>query len=111
MRLSQPQKVFEFLKSQPLQQFTAREIAEAIVKNYPDDYTEKRRNTRFTTEAEFLNQIVAEIGGQKNNLLKLSQNIHLQDKPRPRLYWFDPQKTTELQDDATDMETVDENIE
>jgi hypothetical protein len=39
MKLSQPQKVAEFLKAHPTQKFTAREIT----KLYPNDYLEKKK--------------------------------------------------------------------
>lgn len=32
----------------------------------------------------------AEIGAIKNNILKVSPFIHVQDKPRPRVFWYDP---------------------
>lgn len=90
MKLSQPQKIVAFLKSNPNQKFTARKIAEAILNLYPQDYLEKRNNPRFSTDAELINQIVAEIGAHKNAILKDEPLIQLQDKPRPRLYWYDP---------------------
>ncbi len=64
-KLSQSKKVVEFLKENPNQKFKARQIAESIVKSYPDDYKEKRQNPRFSSEKEFVTQIVAEIGAQK----------------------------------------------
>lgn len=70
MKLSQPQKIVAFLKSNPNQKFTARKIAEAILNLYPQDYLEKRNNPRFSTDAELINQIVAEIGAHKNAILK-----------------------------------------
>nr|WP_257222320.1 HrgA protein [Acinetobacter sp. YH12120] len=90
MKLSQLQKIVAFLKSNPNQKFTARKIAEAILNLYPQDYLEKRNNPRFSTDAELINQIVAEIGAHKNAILKAEPLIQLQDKPRPRLYWYDP---------------------
>ena len=90
MKLSQPQKIVAFLKSNPNQKFTARKIAEAILNLCPQDYLEKRNNPRFSTDAELINQIVAEIGAHKNAILKAEPLIQLQDKPRPRLYWYDP---------------------
>ncbi|WP_371971087.1 COG2958 family protein [Acinetobacter sp. AL9] len=90
IKLSQPQKIVAFLKSNPNQKFTARKIAEAILNLYPQDYLEKRNNPRFSTDAELINQIVAEIGAHKNAILKAEPLIQLQDKPRPRLYWYDP---------------------
>ncbi len=68
--------------------------------NTPEDFIEKRNNPRFSNESEFLAQIVAEIGARKENILRLNKNIFWQDKPRPRVYWFDP-----------DGERSDANIE
>ena len=38
-----------------------------------------------------MSQIVAEIGAQKDQLIKKDDHIHWQDKPRPRVYWYDPE--------------------
>lgn len=90
-KLSQTQKVAEFLKTYPNKKFNAREIAESIIQKYPEDYDQKRKNNRFESEADFLQQIVREISsGAKTNILKISPHIHLQDQPRPRQFWFDP---------------------
>ena len=91
-RISQSKKVVEFLKKNADQKFTARQIAEAIVEAYPSDYAEKRRNSRFENERDFLNQIVAEIGAEKEQFAKLDQHVFWQDKPRPRVYWYNPEK-------------------
>lgn len=87
-KLSQVQKVVEYLKSSPNQQFTARKIALAITSSYPQDYEKKRHAERFENDNAFIQQIVAEIGAQKNSLQKASAQIRWQDKPRPRVYWY-----------------------
>mgnify|MGYP003352867397 FL=1 len=46
-KLSQTQKVAEFLKTNPNKKFNAREIAESIIQRYPEDYDQKRKNNRF----------------------------------------------------------------
>jgi hypothetical protein len=89
---SQTQKIVNFLQAHPLKHFGAREIAEAIVELYPEDYREKRENPRFSDHKAFMAQIVAEIGAQKESLLK-NGHIFWQDKPRPRVYWYDPNAT------------------
>ena len=89
-KLSQPQRVVEFLKTSPNNKFTAREIAEGIVTTYPDDYKEKRQNPRFSNKKEFVSQVVAEIGSQKEAIIKIDKHIFWQDQPRPRVYWYDP---------------------
>jgi hypothetical protein len=89
-KLSQSQKVVEFLKAHPDQHFTAREIAQAIVAQYPEDYQAKRQRSsqKFATTKDFVTQVVAEIGAQKQQICKQSNQIQWQDKPRPRKYWY-----------------------
>ncbi len=90
--MSQSKKVVEFLKANTNQKFTARQIAEAIVAEHPDDYVEKRQNSRFENERDFINQVVAEIGAQKDQIIKIDRHVFWQDKPRPRVYWYNPEK-------------------
>lgn len=89
IKTSQTQKIVNFLKATPNERFNARQIAVAITSAYPEDYAEKRENPRFADEKSFMSQIVAEIGAQKDQLIKKDDHIHWQDKPRPRVYWYD----------------------
>lgn len=113
-KLSQPQKVVEFLKQNPNERFSARQIADGIVAQYPEDYVEKRQNPRFANEKAFISQVVAEIGANKDQIVKKNKHIFWQDKPRPRVYWFDPDKMADDQvdsvDDVDDEEVVVEVI-
>lgn len=93
-KLSQIQRIIQFLKSNPNQKFNARQIAEQIISSYPEDYIEKRKNPRFKDEKAFVSQVVAEIGAQKDRIVKSSKHVFWQDKPRPRVYWYDPGKIT-----------------
>lgn len=97
-KLSQTQKIAKWLMDNPNQRFTAREIAQAIIERYPEDYQEKRQNERFASEQEFIQQIVAEIGAQKDLITKKNKKIRWQDKPKPRVYWFDDSQTMGLVD-------------
>ncbi|WP_265574049.1 hypothetical protein [Venatoribacter cucullus] len=107
-KLSQSQKIVELLKANPNQKFNARQIAEKIVEAYPEDYSEKRLNPRFEDEKAFLSQVVAEIGSQKDQIVKNDKHVFWQDKPRPRVYWYDPEKEvgdvnqTIIENDDTD---------
>jgi hypothetical protein len=109
-RLSQAQKIAEWLINHPGERFTARQLAEIIVSRYPEDYTDKRTNLRFTDDKAFIGQIVAEIGAQKNAIARCHASIRWQDKPRPRVYWFDPDPAlppmsiTQPEDDESDEE-------
>ena len=109
--LSQPQKVVEFLKASPNQKFNARQIAEQTVVKYPEDYSEKRQNPRFADEKAFISQIVAEIGAQKKQIVRNDNHVFWQDKPRPRVYWYDPEKVAgepieSVLDEDEDVEVV-----
>ncbi|AQP98775.1 HrgA protein [Pseudoalteromonas aliena] len=91
-RLSQSQKIVELLKANPNEKFNARQIAEQIVNAYPEDYRDKRQNPRFADEKAFISQVVAEIGSQKDQIVKNDAHVFWQDKPRPRVYWYNPDK-------------------
>ncbi|QQF86422.1 HrgA protein [Histophilus somni] len=43
-----------------------------------------------------MQQIVAEIGSQKDAILKRCPDIQMQDKPRPRLFWYENSSDTEI---------------
>jgi hypothetical protein len=92
-KISQNQKIANFLQANPLKRFGAREIAQAIVNQYPEDYQEKRNNPRFADDKAFISQVAAEIGACKEETLKFSPCIFWQDKPRPRVYWYNPNST------------------
>ena len=106
-KLTQSQRIHEFLKNNPDKRFNARQLAEAIVAAYPADYQEKRLNPRFANDSAFIGQIVAEIGAQREQITKLDPHIFCQDKPRPRLYWYDPnRKVDEAEPDTTDENNI-----
>ncbi|MCF7792057.1 MAG: hypothetical protein K9M56_08680 [Victivallales bacterium] len=106
--LSQSKRIVKFLKDNPKTKFTARQIAEQITKIFAEDYKTKRGNPRFENEKLFIQQIVAEIGVQKDQILKVDEHIFWQDKPRPRIYWYDPDKTIESIDRKENNEDEDE---
>ena len=110
-KISQSQKIVSLLQANPLKRFGAREIANTITCEYPEDYQEKRNNPRFTTDKDFLQQIVAEIGAQKESILKASPHIFWQDKPRPRVYWYDPNQTQAQTESVLNQETEDNSTE
>lgn len=107
-KLSQAKKIVKLLQDNPNERFSARDIAEKIVSIYPQDYEEKKNNPRFKDEKSFISQIVAEIGSQKDQLTKSSEHIFWQDKPRPRVYWYDPDRK---RGDIYNNDIEDENEE
>jgi len=102
-KLSQSKKVAEYLENNANQRFTAKDLAKAITELYPEDYIEKRKNPRFISDQDFIAQIVAEIGAQKQGIIKHSLNIKWQDKPRPRVYWYD-----DIQTDIDDQKVIEQ---
>jgi hypothetical protein len=93
-KLSQSQRIVELLKASPNQKFNARQIAEQIIFKHPEDYRDKRANPRFKDEKAFISQVVAEIGAQKEQIMNNDAKICWQDKPRPRTYWYEPEKVS-----------------
>ena len=116
-RLSQSQKIVELLKANPNEKFNARQIAEQILDSYPEDYRNKRQNPRFADEKAFISQVVAEIGSQKDQIVKNDTHVFWQDKPRPRVYWYNPDKLVgeilpeidESEDDTPEVSTIAES--
>ena len=74
-KLSQAAKVAAFLQSNPQKKFTAREIAEGITVQYASDYQNKK--TKYVDESVFIQQIVAEIGAQKDSIIKICPEIEI----------------------------------
>jgi len=94
-KLSQSKKIVKFLKENSDKKFIARQIAEQIVEAYPEEYAEKKSNPRFESEKSFITQVAAEIGSQKEQIIRNDKHIFWQDKPRPRTYWYSTEKTDE----------------
>lgn len=85
MSISLPQKIVKFLKENSGKRYTAYEIAQALISDYPDEYNLKKENSGFTDE-KLLWQVASEIGARKNTLLKLS--ISWDDFQKPRRYFY-----------------------
>lgn len=110
-KLSQSQKIVKFLKDNPDKKFNARQIAEKIVETFPEDYAEKKLNPRFEDEKSFISQVVAEIGSQKEQIIKNDSHIFWQDKPRPRIYWYSTKNTQEVKEKYELIEEEIGNVE
>lgn len=110
-KLSQSQRIVELLKASPNQKFNARQIAEQIIFKHPEDYRDKKANPRFKDEKAFISQVVAEIGSQKEQIINNDARICWQDKPRPRIYWYDPEKVLgQYPKQVMDDEEVEEDL-
>lgn len=107
MSKTRVEMIIETLRANPSRKFTARELAAEFVECYPAEMAEKLSNPRYDTKEKLLAQLAAEIGGERTAAAKKRcANIATQDKPRPRLYYWDanPQQSakiiSELDNDA-----------
>lgn len=55
------------------------------------------KKVKFADEKAFIRQIVAEIGSHKDNILKICPEIQMQDKPRPRQFWYETDAVSEME--------------
>lgn len=98
---SQINLIYEFLKENSGKKFTARDIAIEITQKYKSYYETKRK--KYNTEQDFLNQIIAEIGRDNPRLAQMPE-IQMQDKPRPRLYWYEDGLNVDYDIESVDLE-------
>lgn len=90
MSKTRVQMIIETLRDNPTKKFTARDLAAEFLKRYPAELLEKKNNPRYDTEEKLLAQLAAEIGGERTEAAKKRcPNVVTQDKPRPRLYYWD----------------------
>lgn len=90
MSKTRVQMIIETLRDNPTKKFTARDLAAEFLIRYPSEMAEKKNNPRYDTEEKLLAQLAAEIGGERTEAAKKRcPNVVTQDKPRPRLYYWD----------------------
>jgi len=83
--------VVERLKSQPGEKLTARQIAEWIFATYPAECEAKKQSSQFlSTDADLVQQLVAEIGSQRPRLQKKNPELKTTEG-RPRKYYYSDQ--------------------
>lgn len=92
MSLNLTKTVLEFLQAHQEEKFTAREIADWILKTYPAECREKQARSKATvipldSEAALVQQIVAEISAQRPQMEKKSPQLKTTDG-RPRKYYY-----------------------
>ena len=102
MALNLRNKILEFLKSNPEQKYTARQIAKWIFEQFPEECRAKKDNSKFiSSDAELIQQLAAEIGSQRPRI----QNKHPEIKAtggRPRRYYYSEKSDG---DEVDDVET------
>jgi hypothetical protein len=106
MALNLSNTVTAFLKDNPEQKYTARQIAEWIFEIYPDECRAKQERSKATknpldSDSELLQQIIREISAQRPRLQKNNANIKTTEG-RPRKYYYTEQS------DADEVEEFEE---
>lgn len=90
MSKTRVEMIIETLRDNPQRRFTAKELAAEFIQRYPKEMAEKQLNPRYDTQEKLLAQVAAEIGGERTLAAKQRcPNVATQDKPRPRLYYWD----------------------
>jgi len=106
MQLNLGNTVIQYLKSKPEQKFTARQMAQWIFENFPAECQEKKANSTFIkSDADLVQQIVAEISSQRPALQKRNPQVKTTEG-RPRQYYWteksDQAEVTEAEDGGAD---------
>jgi hypothetical protein len=88
MALNLAKALLGYLKDRPEEKLTARQIAEWIFATFPDECQAKKQSSQYvSTDAELVQQLIAEISSQRPRL----QKRHLELKTtegRPRKYYY-----------------------
>ena len=88
MALNLAKLVLGYLKERPDEKLTARQIAEWIFATFPDECQAKKQSSQYvSTDAELLQQLVAEISSQRPRLQKRHPELKTTEG-RPRKYYY-----------------------
>lgn len=87
MSLNLTKTVTAFLAERPDQKFTARQIAEWVFENFPEECQDKKdRSLSLGSDDELLQQLVREITAQHSRILKKNPSLRTTEG-RPRKYY------------------------
>ncbi|MCW8165173.1 HrgA protein [Verminephrobacter aporrectodeae subsp. tuberculatae] len=88
MALNLAKTVLGYLKERPDEKLTARQIAEWIFATFPGECQAKKQNSQHVrTDADLVQQLVAEIGAQRPRLQKRHPEFKATEG-RPRKYYY-----------------------
>jgi len=88
MALNLAQTVLGYLKNRPDEKLTARQIAEWIFATFPEECQAKKQSSQYvSTDAQLVQQLVAEISSQRPRLQKRYPELKTTEG-RPRKYYF-----------------------
>lgn len=88
MALNLAKAVIGYLKERPGEKLTARQIAEWVFATFPDECQAKKQSSQYvSTDAELVQQLVAEISSQRPRLQKRHPELKTTEG-RPRKYYY-----------------------
>jgi len=88
MALNLAKAVLGYLKDRPEEKLTARQIAEWIFATFPEECQAKKQSSQYvSTDAELVQQLVAEISSQRPRLQKRHPELKTTEG-RPRKYYY-----------------------
>lgn len=88
MSLNLAKALIGYLKERPEEKFTARQIAEWVFARFPEECQAKKQSSKFiTSDAELVQQLVAEISSQRPVLQKRHPELKTTEG-RPRKYYY-----------------------
>jgi hypothetical protein len=106
MSLNLINTIADFLRERPEERFTAKEIANYIYENYPEQCKQKQKKSKakvipLNNTKNFLQQITSEIGARRLLLQKKYPKIKITET-RPREYYFlqNERKTRNIQSES-----------
>jgi hypothetical protein len=94
MALNLAKAILDCLKQRPDEKLSARQIAEWIFQTYPSECQEKKTNSRgnyLNTDADLVQQLVAEIGSRRPDLQRREPNLKTTEG-RPRKYYYSTER-------------------
>lgn len=105
MALNLAKIVLGYLSERPEQKFTARQIAEWVFESYPDECQAKKQSSQnVSTDAELVQQLVAEISSQRPRMQKRHPELKTTEG-RPRKYYYSEKSDSAEVADAEEAET------
>lgn len=97
MALSINVRVTECLKASPERRFKAREIAEWVLSSYPVECARKKeRSASLHTDADLLQQLVAEIGANRPLIEKRFPQVRTTEERPRRYFWSERSEEAEV---------------
>lgn len=99
MALNINARVVECLRANPGHRFKAREIAEWIFGHYPSECAEKKnRSSNLKTDDDLVQQLVAEIGGNRPLIEKRFPQVRTTEERPRRYFWTEETDEAEVRE-------------